>query len=482
MEERGLDPLNDEDTDIMAREVYKHYCERMEKAVHSIKPGLPIFHNGGHIFKGRRDIMSYDSHFEIESLPTGGWGYDNFPMTARYIQQIGKEYTGMTGKFHSSWGEFGGYKHPNALIYETALSLAMGARCSVGDQLHPNGKMDYATYNLIGEAYSRVEEREKWCDETENIADVGILSAEALSGQKRHKSDIGANRIMLEGKFTYDFLDLKSDFSKYKVLILPDIVKIKPEFKEKLDYFVKYGGKLLCTGDSGLDENNKLSYDLGAEYLNKSEYEPEYIRPLFDTSPIENSYFAVYARGSDIKATGTVLAEKAEPYFNRTFRTFTSHKQAPYNFGNNGHPSVTEGSNGIYVSWPLFSEYATVGSITTQKILIYLINKLLGYDKTVTTDLPAQGITTLMHQANKHRYINHILYAIPVKRGENTEIIEDIPTLYGINVKIRMPQSETVKNVYIAPDKVSIPFTQDGCEVCFRIARHMCHTMIVLDY
>ena len=56
------------------------------------------------------------------------------------------DYLGMTGKFHLSWGEFGGYKHPNALIWETSLTVAHGAKCSIGDQLHPLGKMDPATY------------------------------------------------------------------------------------------------------------------------------------------------------------------------------------------------------------------------------------------------------------------------------------------------------------------------------------------------
>ena len=55
-----------------------------------------------------------------------------------------------------------------------------------------------------------------------------------------------------------------------------------------------------------------------------------------------------------------------------------------------------------------------------------------------------------MHQEKEHRYINHILYAIPVKRGEWIEVIEDIPALYGIDVKIRMPQSEKEKNAKAA--------------------------------
>ncbi len=62
------------------------------------------------------------------------------------------EFLGMTGKFHTTWGEFGGYKHPNALRYEAGLSIANGAKCSIGDQLHPEGLMDKATYELIGAA------------------------------------------------------------------------------------------------------------------------------------------------------------------------------------------------------------------------------------------------------------------------------------------------------------------------------------------
>ena len=152
----------------------------VEAAVHKIKPEMKIFHNGGHIIKGRRDLVKMNSHLELESLPTGGYGYDHFPLSARYVQNLGLEFLGMTGKFHTSWGEFGGYKHPNSLKYETALSIANGAKCSIGDQLHPQGFMDEATYELMGAAYKEVEVREEWCDDVNNIADVALLSLEAV--------------------------------------------------------------------------------------------------------------------------------------------------------------------------------------------------------------------------------------------------------------------------------------------------------------
>ena len=102
---------------------YKKYVQTINDAARSIKPDIRIFHNGGHIACGRRDLADANTHLELESLPTGGWGYDHFPKSARYVWALGKEYLGMTGKFHLSWGEFGGFKHPNALRYEVALSL-----------------------------------------------------------------------------------------------------------------------------------------------------------------------------------------------------------------------------------------------------------------------------------------------------------------------------------------------------------------------
>ena len=162
--QEGKDPSNEADIMELAERVYVNYADRVRETIDKFKPGLPVFHNGGHIVRGRRELSYKDSHLELESLPTGGWGYDHFPISACYAQILDMDYLGMTGKFHSTWGEFGGYKHKNALRYEVALNAAFGAKCSIGDQLHPNGKMDVATYRLIGTAYEELEQKEAWLE------------------------------------------------------------------------------------------------------------------------------------------------------------------------------------------------------------------------------------------------------------------------------------------------------------------------------
>ena len=85
-EELGLNPYDENDVLKHAEMVYKRYAEKTRAAVDKYKPNLPLFHNGGHIRQGRRDLVNYNTHLELESLPTGGWGYDHFPFSARYCQ------------------------------------------------------------------------------------------------------------------------------------------------------------------------------------------------------------------------------------------------------------------------------------------------------------------------------------------------------------------------------------------------------------
>ena len=124
----------------------------------------------------RKHYSDYYTHLELESLPTAGWGYEHFPLSARYVDALGIPFLGMTGKFHTHWGEVGGYKKPEALVYEVGAMLAHGARCSIGDHLHPTGRIDQSTMGVIAPAYKWVAEREAWAMAPTNRAEIALLS------------------------------------------------------------------------------------------------------------------------------------------------------------------------------------------------------------------------------------------------------------------------------------------------------------------
>ncbi|WOO37736.1 beta-galactosidase trimerization domain-containing protein [Anaerocolumna sp. AGMB13020] len=489
MEQEGMDPFKEADVMTLAERVYAKYAMRVRETIDSVKPGLPVFHNGGHIRRGRRDLAYMNSHLELESLPTGGWGYDHFPLSAAYARTLGMEYLGMTGKFHQSWGEFGGFKHPNALRYEASLSIANGAGVSIGDQLHPSGEMDMATYSLIGKAYEELSLKEPWLLKAENLADIGVLSAEAViekSGfhdralaEAAKLADIGAARILLEGHYLFHVIDEEEDFTRYSLLVLPDIILLETKLKEKLEQYVVQGGKLLATGSSGLNsEKTDFQLDFGIRYLRENEFRPDYFRPGFTIEDLDTSAFVMYSQGYAIEmVSGKELGSRENPYFNRTAAAFCSHLHSPARNEKAG-PGMVSGKDGIYISWEVFGDYATAGSLILKRMVQYALDQLLNDKAAVRTSLPAQGIVTLTKQ--KSRYVVHLLYGVPVKRGKNTEVIEDIQPLYEIEVRLNC--TEEIKRIYLAPGEIELKYIQKKESVEFKVPKLELHQMVVAEY
>lgn len=483
-EELGLNPYDENDVLKHAEMVYKRYAEKTRAAVDKYKPNLSLFHNGGHIRQGRRDLVNYNTHLELESLPTGGWGYDHFPFSARYCQGLGVDYLGMTGKFHGSWGEFGGFKHPNALRFEVTLAAANGAKCSVGDQLSPSGEMDMVTYDLIGSAYSELEGKEEWLDNVESVADIAIISPEAYVGDlstgqmtKVDDSGSGVCRIMLEGKYLFDVIDFESDLSKYKVIILPDVIRADIDFAKRLREFCDCGGKVLATGKSALYENsNEFCLNLGAEWIKENPYKPDYFRPLEKIKDMGDTGYIMYGNGEKIRCIGNELGIRENPYFNRTRAHFCSHQHTP-NSREYGGAGMTEGKDGIYIAWNIFADYAQSGELHLKQMAIFALDRLLDSAKTLKTNLPAQGIVTLMKQSD--RLICHLLYASPVKRGNGIEVIEDIVPIY--NVELAIKTDKKINKVYLAPQKEDIDFTYENGYISVKLDKIECHQMVVFE-
>ncbi|MCQ2435490.1 MAG: beta-galactosidase [Clostridia bacterium] len=487
MLDKGLDPYDDTNAYKNGVEVYKKYLARMRQAVDKYKPGLPLFHNAGHLQSGRRDFAGANTHLELESLPTGGWGYDHFQLSAAYARTLGMEYLGMTGKFHLSWGEFGGFKHPNALRYEVAIDMANGAKMSIGDQCHPLGKLESATYKLIGEAYADVEKKEPWLDGVESVADVALLSQEALftymhpgeipPNKNSYFGATGASRMLIEGKYLFDVVDTEADLSKYKVLIITDDGVIDRQYAQKVHEFIDNGGKVLASGTSALlNDGSGFAFDLGARYLGKCEYCPAYIRPNFEMEGLYDSAYVIYNQAQSIEATGEVTAIRENPYFNRTTHHFSSHAQTP-NDPAHRYPAITFGADGAYISFPLFTEYALKGSLIAKRVVEATLDRLLSDDKTLTTNLPSYGITTLMKQGN--RYINHLIYVTPVKRGKGVEIVEDIIPVYNTEISIKLDTEPT--RVYLAPQDRDIDYDYTDGVLTYTVDKIDCHQMVVIE-
>lgn len=494
MKEHDLDINKAEDRQACAKAGLDRYYEMVTAAARSLDPNMPVFHNSGHVAKGRHDLYRYFSHLELESLPTGGWGYDHFPLSAKYCEKLDMDFLGMTGKFHTWWGEFGGYKHPNALKYECGLMLSTGAKCCVGDQLHPSGEMDMSTYEIIGAAYEEVEQKEPWCENVESVADIGLLSSEALANSRNPET--GASRVLFEEQFLFDVLDAEMDFSPYKMLILPDEITVGDALKTKLDAYLAAGGKLLLTGRSGLkSDGSGFAFDIGAEYRGQSPFQPDYLEageslvPSFTKSPL-----VMYTPSQQVKPTdGEALAWVREPYFNRTWDHFCSHQHAPAADRSEYAAAVRKDSI-LYLAHPVFTLYWAQGAVAYREYIARAIRLLLGDDESFTSNMPSTARVSLMEQPDESRYVLHLLYANTIARGSNTvlseegyvhppsriEVIEELLPLHDVQVSLRLPK--TVKRITLEPQAQEITHTVDGDRITLSLDKFTCHQMVVLHY
>jgi hypothetical protein len=175
--------------------------------------------------------------------------------------------------------------------------------------------------------------------------------------------------------------------------------------------------------------------------------------------------------------SGKELGARENPYFNRDVFQICSHFHTPSSHEYGG-PGMVESGNGIYLAWNVFEDYASKGSIILKQTVLYALHRLLS-EQTLRTNLPAQGVVTLQRQEAHSRYVNHLLYAVPVRRGKNTEVIEDIVPIYDVEVELRLP--ECAKRVYLAPQSIPIAFEQRDKILKYTVPKVDCHQMIVIE-
>ncbi len=459
--EMGLDPDNYDD----ARKYYaQKHVEMMQKLtgiVHSYTPGATVFYNSGGAEINRTEYHPYQTHYELEDLPTAWGGYDLMPLRAKFFEKYGKPYLGMTGKFHHSWGEFGGFKNKEALRYECADMLSVGASISVGDHLHPSGKIDESTYDMIGHAFGYVRKIEKYCFNTTAKTDLAIWMSH------NEASDIGASKLLQIMHLEFDVIESGAALDKYNCIVLPDYVHLSEADEAALRDFVTRGGRLVASYKS-------LPSGLGTELISPSEYALDYIRCDL---PDCKTPFLAYSSAYVVKSEGEVLAQVYEPYFDRTPQHFCGHKNTPNKTEPATYPALVRCGGVIYFAHPVFKAYNDSGNYILEQYVEEGINKV--YDRKITTEnLPSCARIRLREQKDDGSLALHLLYAPPINRG-NVCLLEDFPTLH--DVKITIKTDAKVKSVRRVPENESIPFTADGDSVSFTVPPFSLHSLIIIE-
>ncbi len=502
MEARGINAADAQARRAFGRQTINDFRIEMTRFVHRLNPECSIFYNQGHIGPEHRTVVDAYTHFELESLPSGGWGYLHFPIAVRYARTLGIGCMGHTGKFHTSWGDFHSFKNLAALQYECLRMLAMGAKCGIGDQLHPSGKIDPDVYALVGTVYAEVERKEPWCRGAQAVTEIGVLTPEEFRGGgigAMPPALMGVTRMLEESAHQFDVLDSQSDFPRYKVLVLPDNVPVSGDLADRLGKYLANGGSLIASFESGMDAmcgeftfqalgvklTSEGPRDLSGELVRgrfflRADY-AEYVLPKGPIGKeLPETEHVMNIRGMDVQAEpgSEVLVYKVLPYFDRTYRHFCSHRQTPSS-GETGGPAVVKHGRVIYFTNPIFTEYDALAPRWEKRMFLNALDMLLP-EPLVRHTGPTTMQVTVNEQADKNRWVVHMLHYIPERRSQYIDIIEDVIPLYDVRVAIRAPRP--VQSVTCVPQMEELEFESGHGYVEFVVPRIEGHQMVTVGF
>ncbi len=456
MNQAGVDTSDEEAVEAFSAKTLSEFRYQMSNRIRAKKGDVSVYYNTSHVHPGYRQFISALSHIEVESLPSGGWGYDHFPVVGRYARTLGVPVVGMTGKFHTYWGDFHSLKTPEALQYECFLINAMGANVSVGDQMHPDGRLSQAGYELISSVFEQLKLTEPWCSDTVPVNEMAILNPE----ERQLDSDlnvsqplIGATRVLQELGYQFDIIDSQHDFTPYKVLVLVCNYQLNKEVSARLNDYLSKGGKILASGYSPFDQAMQTSLvpQLCVQPKGQVPFSPDYIllreEKLSKALGLPAEELVMYQGSVRVEADhkAEVVADTIAPYFNRCGRWFCSHQHAPSS-REILHPAIVTTADSSYFSHPVFSIYASKAPRWVRTLVRHQCDRLLG-QPLIQHNGPHSLIATLHHQPEHRRYILHLLHYVPEKRCSDLLIVDAVLPVNQLNLRVNLAGITSVQTV-----------------------------------
>lgn len=488
MIEQGYDVTSRNERLAFATKMMAEFKQDLSEFIRSFQAESEVFYNQGHIGTDTREVLDTYNHLEVESLPTGGWGYDHFPTIARYARSLHDDILGMTGKFHTHWGDFHSYKNQAALEYECFHMLALNGKCSIGDQMLPDGTLCPDTYDLIGKVYSQVEKKEPWCVGAKAINDIGVLNPEEFRYVIDHRDQAkvlqGITRILAEGGHQFDIIDTEARFEDFKVLMLPDEIPVDEKLAARLQTYVDNGGKLIASHKSGLNpEGTAFASDLfGVKLIGDAPYSPDFIVPEGPMAEgLRKTEHAMYQKALQVEALGgaEVLCETRIPFFNRTWQHYCSHMHAPVDKSKPGYPGVISTGNVIYFAHPVFNQFVESAPYWVKRLVHNAISGLLA-QPALKHSGPSSIIATLNEQKAEDRAVVHLMHYIPETKCEEILIVEEVIPVYKTEVSIR--EDRKVARITCVPEMKELEFTARDGRIEFTVPEVNGHQMIELKY
>jgi hypothetical protein len=394
----------------------------------------------------RASLVDYSSH---EALFTDAlhYGYHYFPTVIRYARGYGIPFYGCTVIFKDFWADFGGLKSPAQMHTEVAAFVSQGARCDIGDQVPPNGRLDPAVYHVIGQVYRQIERIEPYLEQAAPVTEAALL---ASGDAPCNEVNYGWVKLLNKSRIQFDIVerDVKWE-DRYALIVLPENLWVDQALASRLQAFIAGGGAVIAAHKAGVLAGTEKSWldRYGLHYAGMSPFRPAYLVPRVNfTGDIPSYAYALYEGASQwrTESPATTLAVLGEPLFQRSPEHYTSHSQTPFDH-TTSYAALARSGRVALVAFPLGQGYYNQGFWIYRQAFQKALSEVLPVPL-IQSDAHLSTELSLTHQAakpsvgRKERYMVHIVNYSPVRKTpKHTDFHDDPVSLSNVKVRVNLP-------------------------------------------
>jgi hypothetical protein len=489
LRKKGLDPFDAGVQYAHKDELRQSFLERIHRVIKETRPDCLVCPQNQGTFYGLASRVPLVDYSSQEALFTDAahYGYHYFPTVIRYARGFGIPFHGCTVIFKDFWADFGGLKSPAQMQTEVAAYVSQGARCDIGDQLPPDGRLEPAIYHVIGRAYQHIERIEPYLEQAVPVTEAALLGSGYVPC---NEVNYGWVKLLTESRVQFDIVEPGTRWDeRYALVVLPENLSVDQAMAERLRAFIAGGGAVIAAHTSGVLAGTEKSWlePYGLHYAGMSPFTPAYMVPNVDfTGGVPPYPYALYEGASQWRAESPsrVLAVLGEPLFQRAPERYMSHQQTPFDHATK-FAAVARSGKVALVAFPLGQGYYNQGFWAYrgafQKALGEVLpTPLIQSDAHLTTELSLTQ-QEAKDGARGERYMVHIVNFSAVRSTpKHTDFHDDPVPLTDVTVRVNLPLRVTTAKALYAGKSLPVRRAAGG-GVEFLVPRVEIHEVVSLE-
>ncbi len=409
----------------------------------------------------------------------------------------------------NGWGDYS-LRDPASFRHEAAVLLASDGQPYFADDSYPSGNPDPVVYKVYGGVNHRTAELEPFVRGSVPVKETAVLlSADSMwsalplnpprewMGGPSSPAVAGAHKALVEEHAQFGILNsegLVETLADYKALVIPEQCILSAPECDAIRRFVRAGGALIATGDTGTrDANNRLLDEfsladvLGVRLLGRGETRRAYLRARVDTHVGTHVDTHVDMEDFGIPSMDVHVAGGYSRIQTTTAKRLLAlvppagPKQAPAEAPEG--PGITLNQFGagkaIYCAVRLFASYHQEGTPVLRGLAAWMLHLALPpARRAIVLENAPLNVEAAFNSRGPDRFL-HLVNFTGDKRIAGAQRLQSFSAVSGIRIGIACRARP--KRIVLAPDRKPIPFEWKSDRAWFQAQPLILHDVYMME-